>query len=193
MVSLQPGQTRPAAAVSAQEGLTGLQKAPRTFCFLFYLFSITSHCVFSQSLFSSSAHQLCRIQRIRPALNAAIYQNSSSLFALQTRGNLAKSPKHADVNQESQNCHSTDTVGATPLRVAQRGTGELSVKVLKLLRYFGASLELFCFGNWEILCGLGLTPHRGIECSQLYPDTSLGCSELGMRPRSSGITEHRAR
>ncbi|KAI1231252.1 hypothetical protein IHE44_0008192, partial [Lamprotornis superbus] len=50
-------------------------------------------------------------------------------------GNLAKETKHADVKQDSQNCHVTDTVGAAPcqrpLSVARRGTGGPSVKMLR--------------------------------------------------------------
>lgn len=50
-----------------------------------------------------------------PGLNSAIFQNPSFPPALQTVGNLAKETKHADVKQDSQNCHGTDTVGAAPL------------------------------------------------------------------------------
>lgn len=52
---------------------------------------------------------------MRPGLNSAIFQNPCYPFALQTVRNLAKETKSADVKQDSQNCHGTDTVGVAPL------------------------------------------------------------------------------
>lgn len=142
---------------------------------------------------------------MRSGLNSAIFQNPSAPSALQLVGNLAKETKHADVKQESQNCHGTDSVSAAPLPgIPECGTEENRGTLCEDAErssgspgILGGALELCCCGKFRnsVWFGFHNTPRR---CIKRFPDVSLedgwaaesSGSGLGSGSAAHGVTEH---